>query len=203
MEDQDDDYEGAGHGGTSKPARALSTAAWSGTNGHLAEGEAAGARRGSWSRPPRSLRRRATVGKGPSEPGRPQRPSSPSFSKLALAPGCRAAPQNGLHPGLALSRQGPGSPLLGPSPPPPVASAPILSPPPGGPGVPSTLFLHQGARRRHTFAPCTYPGAFSSSAVPRFLPALRASASGQTGSGPPRTSVLASVPLAFLYPGSL
>lgn len=77
VEDQDDDYEGASHGGAAKPARALSTAAWSGTNGHLAEGEAAGARRGSWSRPPRSLRRRATVGKGPSEPGRPQCPGPP------------------------------------------------------------------------------------------------------------------------------
>jgi hypothetical protein len=33
------------------------------------------------------------------------------------------------------------------------------------------LFLHQGARRLHTFAPCTYPGAFSSSTVPSFLPA--------------------------------
>lgn len=71
--DHDDDFEGASHGGAAKPAGALSTAAWSGTNGHLAEGEAAGARRGSWSRPPRSLRRRATVGEGPWEPRRPQR----------------------------------------------------------------------------------------------------------------------------------
>ena len=60
----DDGDEGAGHGGAANRARALSSTAWSGTNGRLAEGEAAGARRGSWSRPPRSLRRRATVGEG-------------------------------------------------------------------------------------------------------------------------------------------
>lgn len=68
-DDGDDQDEGAGHGGAASRARALSTAAWSGTNGRLAEGEAAGARRGSWSRPPRSLRRRATVGEGRAEPG--------------------------------------------------------------------------------------------------------------------------------------
>eukprot|EP00069_Balaena_mysticetus_P004605 bmy_04627T0 len=63
----DDDDEGAGHGGAANRARALSTTAWSGTNGRLAEGEAAGAPRGSWSRPPRSLRRRGTVGEGRAE----------------------------------------------------------------------------------------------------------------------------------------
>ncbi|XP_070287206.1 uncharacterized protein [Myotis yumanensis] len=57
----DDDGEGAGHGGAASRTPALSTTAWSGTNGLLAEGQAAGAQRGSWSRPPRSLRRRATV----------------------------------------------------------------------------------------------------------------------------------------------
>lgn len=61
LADDDDDGDGAGHGGAANRARALSSTAWSGTNGRLAEGEAAGARRGSWSRPPRSLRRRATV----------------------------------------------------------------------------------------------------------------------------------------------
>lgn len=86
----DDDGEGAGHGGAANRARVLSTTAWSGTNGRLAEGEAAGARRGSWSRPPRSLRRRATVGEGSSEsrPGKNRRPvpcpGDPSpFSRLS------------------------------------------------------------------------------------------------------------------------
>lgn len=195
VDDHDEDYEGASHGGAAKPAGALSTAAWSGTNGHLAEGEAAGARRGSWSRPPRSLRRRATVSVGPSESGWPQRPRTLSFSKRTLAPGCRAAPQRGLHPGLALSTQGPGSPQLGPSPP-PVPSAPDLSPPPGAPGAWSTFFLHQGSCRRHTLVPCTYLGAISSSAVPRFLPApaslrlcadpKRSSSDLGAGSCPPR-----------------
>lgn len=45
--DDDDEDEGAGHGGAANGAQALSTTAWSGTNGRLAEGEAAGARRGS------------------------------------------------------------------------------------------------------------------------------------------------------------
>lgn len=36
-------------------------------------------------------------------------PGTPSFSKLTLAPGCGAALQCGLHPGLALFRQGLGS----------------------------------------------------------------------------------------------
>lgn len=69
LADDDDDGDGAGHGGAANRARALSTTAWSGTNGRLAEGEVAGAPRGSWSRPPRSLRRRATVGEGRAEPG--------------------------------------------------------------------------------------------------------------------------------------
>lgn len=69
LADDDDDGDVAGHGGAAKRVWALSTTAWSGTNDRLAEGEAAGARRGSWSRPPRSLRRRATVGEGLAEPG--------------------------------------------------------------------------------------------------------------------------------------
>lgn len=55
-------------------------------------------------------------------------------------------------PGLALSTQGPGCPQRGPTPPPvPVPSTPVLAPPPGRPGLWSTLCLHLGGSQTPHF----------------------------------------------------
>lgn len=99
----------------------------------------------------------------------------PLFSLSRLWPGTPGGPQRGLHPGLALSLR--GVPVPSARTPPPSPPTPVLSPS-GGPGLWSTLFLHLGARRRHTLAPCTYPGAFffrkpHASSQPRERPPLR------------------------------
>lgn len=119
--------------------------------------------------------------KGLRSPGGPDA-RDPPFPRPTLAAG--------LHPGLALSTQGPGSP-----PPRPVPSTAVLAPPLGGAGFWSTLFLHLGARRCHTSAPCTYPGAFSSGSptLPPSPASLRPCFSDPNG-GPPRTSVPTPVP---------
>lgn len=172
--DDDDDYEGASHGGAAKPAGALSAAAWSGTNGRPAEREAAGARRGSWSLPPRSLRRRGTVGEGPSGFRRSQRPRSPLFSLPALAPDA-GRPSAWTPPwARTFSPRGPGPLSADPPPPSPHASPFSLR----GPWFMEHPISSSGARRRHTLAPCTYPGAFffrkpHASSQPRERPPLR------------------------------
>lgn len=140
LADDGDEGDGAGHGGAANRARALSTTAWSGTNGRLAEGEAAGARRGSWSRPPRSLRRRATVGEGRAESGpsknRPSVPypgDLPPLSGLSLWEAAEAPGPLGvdLHPGR--SQRGPS--LSSPTECVPSPSLPVplsADPPPAG-----------------------------------------------------------------------